>query len=419
MLRRRISPAVPCAAAAVLLASTAARAQSLDQQVTRLLDNNCLEIGFPAGTNNPAFIGLIGPNLDQICLDNNAQPDGSSTGGGGALSQASDALLARQRSEGRLEELREGAAKKVLEAADLFDVAGLGLWISGDYTRRDREVTFFEDGYESHVTGATGGVDYRVGDLLVMGLAYNYQNVDARFTGGGGFDTDSHGGVLYGSLTPIAGLYADGSLGYAWKDYEVDRPVSFTEVQQNNPGIITLQHTGVAKSDTDGGELSAKAVFGYDWSFEAVTVGPHAGVNFVHTTVDGYAEKGTTGIELVYRERTRQSLQSLLGATLSAASSMGFGVLIPQIDVEWVHEYQDDQRHHSVHFVEDLRPQPGVFSFENEAPDRDYFNLNAGVSLALAHGVQLYAQYRTLLGNEDFDSQGISAGVRVELGSGD
>lgn len=414
-------------------AAAAASAQTLDQAVTRLLDNNCVVLGTAGGNDpTPGVPPVLGPNLDGICQDDNAQPDGSATGGGGALSQASDMQLGRQRSEGRLEELREddeGAAQNVLAVADLFRVAGLGLWASGDYTRRDREVTTFEDGYESDVVGASAGVDYRFADFLVAGLAYNFSDIEADFTGGGNFDTDSHGVVAYGSLSPIAQLFLDGSIGYAWKDYSVERPVSFTEVNQNEPSTITLQHVGIASSDTDGGELSARGIVGYDHALGGVTLGPRAGVNFVHTEVDGYSESGTavgpqlpfgrtgpTGTELVYDDRTRQSLQSVLGAALSAASSMGFGVLIPAFEFEWVHEFSDDQRRYSARFVEDLRPDPVKFRFQNERPDRDFFNLNAGVSLVLAHGVQVFAQYRTILGHEDFDSRGAAAGVRVELG---
>lgn len=401
-------------AALVWSAATAASAQTLDQEVTRLLTFDCDQLGVQGG--NPMHPGTLGPNLDAICRISTGLATGSSTGGGGAQSQTSGAHLGRKRAEGRLEELREGeqgAAKDVLETIDLFEIEGLGLWASGDYTRRDRDVTTFEDGYQSDVLGANVGIDYRFTNFLVAGVAYNYQNIDGDFTGSGNFDTDSHGVVGYGSLTPLPGLFVDGSIGYSWKDYEVDRAATFTEVSGTQ---ILDRFSGIAASDTGGEEFSTRGVVGYDHTMGGVTIGPRAGVNFLHTEVDGYHERGNTGIELIYGDRTRQSLQSALGAAVSAASSMGFGVLIPTFDFEWVHEFQDDQRHHSARFVEDLRADPTVFSFENERPDRDFFNLNAGASVVLAHGVQLFAQYRTILGHDYFDSHGVAAGVRVELG---
>jgi outer membrane autotransporter protein len=92
--------------------------------------------------------------------------------------------------------------------------------------------------------------------------------------------------------------------------------------------------------------------------------------------------------------------------------------VIPQIDAEWIHEFQDDQRHHGVRFAQDLRTNAGTFAFQNEQPDRDFFNVNGGVSIALAHGIQTFVQYRTLVGHSDFQSHGVAAGVRVELGGG-
>jgi outer membrane autotransporter protein len=410
----RISTVAACTALA-WCAAIAASGQTLDQEVTRLLTMDCEQLGVQGGNGN-GHPGALGPHLDAICRITTGIATGSSTGGGGAQSQTSGAHLGRKRAEGRLEELREGeqgAAKDVLEAIDLFKIEGLGLWASGDYTRRNREVTTFEDGFESDVLGANAGVDYRFADFLVAGVAYNYQNIDGDFTGGGDFDTDAHGVVAYGSLSPLPELFVDGSVGYSWKDYEVNRAATFTEVS----GTVVLDRfAGIAASDTNGEEFSTRGVVGYDHTMGGVTIGPRAGVQFVHSDIDGYREHGTTGLELTYEDRTRQSLQSSLGAALSAASSFGFGVLIPTFDFEWIHEFQDDQRHYSARFAEDLRADPTRFRFENERPDRDFFNLNAGVSAVLAHGVQLFAQYRTLLGHGYFDSHGVAVGVRFELG---
>jgi outer membrane autotransporter protein len=406
--------------AALAAVPTSSFAQSLDQEVTRLLNNDCLQLGvFGGNSNNPG--NPLGPDLDRICVINTFVPVGSSTGGGAGSTQGSDALLTRPKAEGRVESLRDGekgAAEQILSITDLFDVQGLGLWASGDYTRRDRDITAFEDGYESDVYGASGGVDYRFASIAFAGLAYNFQRTNGDFDGGGDFRTDSHGVAVYGSVSPVPQVFVDGSVSYAWKDYDIDRFASYTEENQTGPVDTFVTFSGIADGDTDGRELSARGVLGYDLALGALTVGPRAGVNFVHTEIDGYTERGNSGIELTYSDRTRQSLQSVVGATLSVAGSTPFGAVIPQIDAEWIHEFQDDQRHHSVRFAQDLRTNAGTFAFQNEQPDRDFFNVNAGVSIALAHGIQTFVQYRTLVGHSDFQSHGVAAGVRVELGGG-
>ena len=136
----------------------------------------------------------------------------------------------------------------------------------------------------------------------------------------------------------------------------------------------------------------------------------------MHTAIDGYQEKGISGLELIFDDRSRQSLQSELGINASLSASTGFGVLVPEADFEYIHEFQDDQRHISASFVEDLQASRAVFSFENQRPDRDFFRGAFGASLVLPRGIQLFALYHTLLGHRYFDTQGVTAGVRIELG---
>jgi len=415
MNRVRVAVAVAGILGSGWLASDIASAQSLDAAVERMLNNNCVQLGTPAA--QPP--GSLGPNLDAICQDSaSANPTPSSSGGGGVSAQGSETLLSRQRAESRLEEERgasEAAASDVATVTDLFDVAGLGLWLSADYTDRDRDVTTFEDGYESDVWGGSAGVDYRFSDAFFAGLAFDYENIDGDLDGGGDFETDSYGGVLYASFAPAPQVFIDGSIGYAWKDYDMERFLSFSEANQNTGGIELLRQ-GFAESDTDGGEWSGRGIVGYDFVTGALTIGPRAGVSFAHTEIDGYRESGNTGIELVFSDRTRQSLQSVAGVSSSAAVPTGFGVVVPQVDLEWVHEFQDDQRHHSVRFVEDLRTPPAVFSYQNQDPDRDFFNLDVGTSVILPGGFQAFVLFKTLLGHSHYDSYGATLGVRMELG---
>jgi outer membrane autotransporter protein len=119
---------------------------------------------------------------------------------------------------------------------------------------------------------------------------------------------------------------------------------------------------------------------------------------------------------LILRDRSRQSLQSELGVNASLSTSTGFGVVVPEADFEYIHEFQDDQRHISASFVEDLRGTRAVFSFENQRPDRDFFRAAFGALVVLPRGVQIFARYHTLLGHSYFDTQGVTAGVRFELG---
>ncbi|MDH3230548.1 MAG: autotransporter outer membrane beta-barrel domain-containing protein, partial [Alphaproteobacteria bacterium] len=79
---------------------------------------------------------------------------------------------------------------------------------------------------------------------------------------------------------------------------------------------------------------------------------------------------------------------------------------------EWRHEFKDDQRTINVRFVQDLRADPQVFGFETEEPDRDFFEVGAGVSVAFDNGLQPFLSVRTLLGHDYFNSTTVSLGLR-------
>ena len=403
------------------LASSGA-AQPLDQEIERLLGNDCEQLGVMNG-NPPGGPDVLGPNLDAICQASlPGNPVGSAAGGGAAPAPGSDAALARQRADERLEQERgagpETDADDAPDFARRFSVDSLGLWISGDAEDRNRDVTRFEDGYESTLSSATAGVDYAFSDLLFVGLGVEYQQVDGDFDAGGDFDTESLGGVLYGSLSPLPGAYLDVVVGYAERDYEVDRSVSFEERVDNQIDgreLIDTSVSGIAAGDTDGDEVRAGAQLGYEHSWNGLGLAPRAGVDFVRTRIDDFAERGSTGLELAYDDRTRQSLQSSFGIDASLTASSPLGVIVPVASFEWVHEFQDDQRSTKVRFVEDLRADPLVFRFQNEKPDRDFFRLAGGATLVLPRGIQLFAVARTLLGHDHFDGYGVSAGVRVPM----
>ena len=379
-----------------------AAAQTLDSEVERLLSDNCVVINAPAGAGlNPGF----GANLNAIC-DFPAAGAGSSTGGTAGASQGS-ATSVLQRLRGAREE--EGDEKSGGTGADTSAEMGkgFGVFISGDYEVLDRDRTTFEDGYDSDIFGVTAGGDYVVRDWLVAGLAFNYNNNNGDFDGGGDFDTDTYGPILFASFVPAPAFFADVAVGYAWKDYSVDRAVSFTQANGT--------FGGTASGDTDGEEVSVRAAAGYDHAIGNITIGPRVGLNFTHTDIDGFTETGSTGLELKFDDQDIDSLQGTVGVQASMAISTGFGVLVPQVNFDWVHEFEDDQRSIDVQFAGDLRAAPTKFSFQEEAPDRDFFELGIGLVAVLPNGLQPFANFRTLLGHSDFDSFSGSLGLRVDM----
>jgi outer membrane lipase/esterase len=280
------------------------------------------------------------------------------------------------------------------------------VFMSGEYERFDKNITTFEPGYKTDIGRALVGADYSFSDSFLIGGGLKYGRDNGHFSGGGHFNTDSYGPLLHANFVPAPKYFIDASASYMRKNYSTTRHVFLI-----NGGIPTPQ--GSTKSDTDGNEFKVGASGGYDFNFQNITVGPRLGLHYRRTNIDGYRERGSTGQELIYDPQRENSLRSVLGLYGSFAISTGFGVLVPQTTLEYEHEFQDPQR--KIRFKLAGAPDVGKFSFKNDPPDRNYFNLGAGIVAVLPHGISPFLNYRALVGYNNQSSHIATAGLRVEF----
>jgi outer membrane autotransporter protein len=279
-------------------------------------------------------------------------------------------------------------------------VGSLSLWMSGEYERFDKNSTTFEPGYKTDTGRASIGADYAFNDhRFVLGGAFGYAKIKGHFNSGGRLDTDSYGSLLYATIVPAPKSFIDVTAGYARKNYFLSRSTFFPDVPP-----------GTSKGDTNGNEFALDTDGGYDFSFNNITIGPRIGLHYKRTEIDGYRERGATGFNLIFDRQTENSLAGGLGLYGSVAISTTFGVLVPQTTVKYVHEFEDSQRRTKFR-VAGGDDQP--FSFQNDPPDRNYFQVGAGIAVVLPHNFQPFINYRALLGYKDQSSHILTAGLRV------
>ena len=358
----------------------------------------------------------FGPELADICgpvRPGSGQTPGSNATGGAGASPVSGLVAARLRAF-RDEECNEGEkdceARGAGASADAETDLGSGfsVFASANYQDLDRDGTDYEDGYDSDLWGVLAGAEYMISDTLAAGVALNYTNWDGDFDSGGRFDKDLYGAVVYASFFPREGVFADLVLGYNRTDVSSKRRRNYSNELDDTFG-------GEISSNPDDNEFSTSLLVGIDYPVRQFTVGPRLGLDFVYTDLDGYSESGSTGLELDFDGDTETSLQSRLGMQASMAISTTFAVFVPQVRGDWVHEYANDQRSISARFVQDFRENPTRFSFENERPDRDFFEINAGIVAVLQHDIQAFANFWTLQGDKFLDSHAGSIGVRMDF----
>jgi len=281
------------------------------------------------------------------------------------------------------------------------------LYFAGDYERFRKSVTKFEPGYKNNIWYAAVGADYALNNVMLLGGAVRYVHDDGDFKGGGNFDTDSYGFLLHSNYVPAPGWFLDTHAGYMRRNYSINRAVSL------DTGV-----TDTLKGKPDGNEYKVGVNGGYDFNFQNITVGPRLGLNYKRTNIDGYRERGRaavtiTGLELDYDNQHENSLTSVLGLHASIAISTSIGVLVPQAAAEYVHEFQDPQRRIKFRLAGD--PSAGKFTFNNDRPDQNYFNLGGGIALQLPRGIAPFINYRALVGYHEQSSHRVTAGLRIEF----
>lgn len=434
-----------------------AYAQTLNQEVDRLIRDNCRAL---LGANQVGITVGLGPNLAGLCSFQGGISGGagtlpaSSTGGGAASVQGSAASILNRILLQRLEQTDEeqgqdhkrsssitlnpfgsllsGLGRGLSVSSPFYTLTasggesgatftsgsqsrwhGLGFFATGLIESLNRDVTTFQDGYKSNILGITVGGDYRFSKKLVAGLALSYSNTDGDFRSGGNFSTNSYGGLLFASYLPTDRTFMQVTAGYTRSNYLVARTadVSILNVLSNQ----STTRSGPASSNSNGDVFNLGLLTGYDHPIGRFTIGPRAGVNYSNTKIGDYGERGRTGVELKYDDQWINSLQSVLGIYGSAAFNTSFGVLVPQLNADYIHEFANSQRFITVQFAEDFRANPTKFKFQNDVPVRNYFNLGTGLLMVLPNGWQPFVHFRAMVGNEQFNNYAGTFGLRIEL----
>ncbi|WP_404364492.1 autotransporter outer membrane beta-barrel domain-containing protein [Marinobacter sp.] len=394
----RLTLCIALLAPSLMLAPAAFSAQSLDAAV-----NSAVEFG--CGNLDP-----VSANLASFCSNGGAA---DSSTGGTTTSQIGTVALDKVALD------KQGATRDDLARVDLGPVSA---FLSLDFEFHEKGATDIEGrGFESDGTAVLAGVDYQVNDNFSLGVAVNYATVDGDFDGeiqdedSGGFDNTRYGLAVIGEYGFATNAYMGWSLGYNNHEYETDRYSTVTMGGGDANGVL--------ESETDASEINAGFELGYDMPMSALTVGPRFALRYRKTDIDGYTERvksnnpsGTDDpLALIVDEQTEKSLTSHLGMQLSKAISWDYGVLVPQLYLDYVHEFEDDQRDIKFSFVGDDPSAGNTFIYNNDAPDRNYGHVLVGLASVSAGGLQSFISYERLLAYSDHDNDRFSVGVRLEF----
>lgn len=278
----------------------------------------------------------------------------------------------------------------------------VGIFLNGQGSFGDQTATGGEPGLKFHTTGGTMGLDYRFTDRFVLGTAFGYVSTQADFDASAGdFSARAFSASVFGSYYLAEKFYIDTIATYGWHDYDTRR----------NVGLLGVPV--VARGDTDGTQFALSVSGGYSFNVGALTFGPTGRVTYIHLDIDGFSEKDGGIFNLNVGSQSIRSVTTGLGAQLSYAISMPWGVLVPRVHGEWEHEFKGDSRLLTGTLVAD--PLQTTFAVQTNDPDRDYARAGIDITATLKAGMAAFVAYESVVGRNQFTHHGLNAGVRLEF----
>ena len=240
----------------------------------------------------------------------------------------------------------------------------------------------------------------------MVGAALGWVSTGSELADGGGIDTDGWSLNLYGTWYR-ENWYVEAVVGYGRNDYRFKRVILLPE-----PFAGRSSYVAVGSPDSD--QLSAELGAGYDFRLgPAATLTGFGRLGYVDSSIDPYSETGSGAFDLGFAGQDLESLLTETGVEITYPWSVGWGVLQPLLRVSYLHELEDDPQVIRARFLGDGAQR--YFVVRSERPDRDYFNLAAGISATLPRGWATFLQYDTDLEREELDVYTLSGGFRFQF----
>jgi T5SS/PEP-CTERM-associated repeat protein/autotransporter-associated beta strand protein len=259
--------------------------------------------------------------------------------------------------------------------------------------------------YNAQSGGVTTGVSFRINPTLSVGAYTGYEGTSAKFNGGSSLTDNSVRFGVFGTYGQKdgRGFYVSVALGGGYNEYQVSRSIQF-------PGI-----NRTANSSPGAGELDTMIATGYDIQVGKFTFGPITSLQYTYLGVNSLNETGAQSLNYNSSGWNSSSMLSSVGAHaaynwVAHHGSGGDIVVVPQINLNWQHEFMQNQYEISGN----LGGTSPTFSNWSTAPIRDFLYTGVGVTVDIGKRWNTSFFYNAVAGNQNLTSQNIfwSAGVK-------
>ena len=265
--------------------------------------------------------------------------------------------------------------------------ADWGMWGQGYGGHASQNERDDVDGYNANYSGLLLGADKAIGDNWRAGGVFSYSNTAVNSTGDTEGDTiriNGYGLIGYASYTGSP-WYVNLSGGVTQQQYDTTREVNFQGF------------SGTANGHFSDQQYVARAEAGYPLALSGVTLTPLASLTYSYQNQGGYTEGGGNGSALSIDGSHVNSVKSSLGANLAKAFSTRYGQIVPDLQVQWIHEFDHTAQVTGASYAADPTGQTG-FTTVGATPVQDLADVSLGLTLLRANNLSLSVHYELQAG---------------------
>lgn len=286
-----------------------------------------------------------------------------------------------------------------------------GTFLSLERNTIQRSRTDHGNGFDSETPGILLGLDRRLSNSFLLGVAAGFKYTDLDFDDVTRLRSDQNPQELgrqrtytgtigpYVSYTPDQAWYLNGSALLGLLSASTER---------KGDGLA-----GTARGDTSGYRVSLAGGGGYDWRYRAFRAGPHLNVAWDYFHVDGFSETGgprDTSMLLRVPGSSDDLLTLKTGGRASQAFRFSWGTLVPNWRLDFVYRDLDDSTTGRLFTVNgDERV------FVRDRPDRTSIEMGLGLQLALADALSFWLDFEQNFLERSYVRERITLGIRKQF----
>ncbi len=271
-----------------------------------------------------------------------------------------------------------------------------GVWVQGNGLFARITNTSLVPNHRFKSGGFLTGVDYRWSETFLTGIYGGYQGVRVKYDGGGRSALDRAIGGAYATWQH-SGFYSNAIIGGAYTDYDVRRPITFSDLDRRATG------------KPNGSPFNAYLDLGYTFKAGSFLIEPILAGQYLYTGLDAFTETGAGSLNLRVDRQRVHSLRTHLGGRLAYIWKASETVtVIPEARIFWQHEY--------LHGSRDLGAtldggSGSSFNTATNTPARDSAFAGAGATAQFGDRWSVSCFYNANFARRDFESQMVSGSV--------